>query len=57
MYITARLVQHFSRVETRDPRPWEECLGISCCSKHGVQVALIRDGEKTNLLKSARTSC
>ena len=39
-YTIVRLMQSFNRVESRDSGPWEESLGLNCCSKNGVRVAL-----------------
>lgn len=39
-YTTARLVQEFCRIESRDNRPWEELLTITVASRNGTMVAL-----------------
>ncbi|KAL3419543.1 n-alkane-inducible cytochrome p450 [Phlyctema vagabunda] len=39
-YCTIRLLQSFSRLESRDTLPWEESLTITVCSANGVQVCL-----------------
>lgn len=39
-YAVVRLLQTFSRIENRDPRPWVEGLGITLCSGEGTHVAL-----------------
>jgi cytochrome P450 len=39
-YVTVRLVQEFSRIESRDPGPWMEGLTLTCASKNGVKVGL-----------------
>jgi cytochrome P450 len=39
-YTTARLVQMFSKMESRDPEPWREGLAIACCSLNGVKFGL-----------------
>lgn len=39
-YVTVRLVQEFSNIESRDPRPWQEGLTLTCCSLNGVKVGL-----------------
>jgi cytochrome P450 len=39
-YVTVRLVQEFSKIESRDPGPWEEGLTLTCCSLNGVKVGL-----------------
>ncbi|PYI00297.1 cytochrome protein [Aspergillus sclerotiicarbonarius CBS 121057] len=37
-YTTVRLAQRFERLESRDPRPYEEELTITLASRHGAQV-------------------
>jgi cytochrome P450 len=39
-YVVCRLVQRFERVESCDPGPWEEGLGITCSTKNGTWVRL-----------------
>jgi cytochrome P450 len=39
-YVTVRLVQEFSKIESRDPGPWEESVTLTLCSRNGVQVSL-----------------
>ncbi|KAL5115066.1 hypothetical protein ACEQ8H_007041 [Pleosporales sp. CAS-2024a] len=39
-YVTVRLVQEFSKMESRDSGPWVENLTLTVCSHNGVQVAL-----------------
>lgn len=39
-YVTVRLLQEFSRVESRDPNPWMENLSLTVCSWNGTKVAL-----------------
>ncbi|KAI9923720.1 hypothetical protein ASPWEDRAFT_32301 [Aspergillus wentii DTO 134E9] len=39
-YVTVRLVQQFSTLESRDPGPWEEGLTLTLCSKNGTRVSL-----------------
>ncbi|KAK1146814.1 hypothetical protein N8T08_002575 [Aspergillus melleus] len=39
-YVTVRLAQQFSVLESRDPRPWEESLTLTLCSRNGTQVAV-----------------
>ncbi|PSN61795.1 cytochrome P450 52A12 [Corynespora cassiicola Philippines] len=39
-YITLRLVQEFSAMESRDPGPWQEGLSLTCCSFNGTKVGL-----------------
>ncbi|KAJ5968855.1 cytochrome P450 [Penicillium viridicatum] len=40
-YVLVRLVQVFSRLESRDPGPWEESLALTLCSRNGTRVGLI----------------
>jgi cytochrome P450 len=40
-YVTLRMVQEFSRLESRDNRPWCEGITLTLCSGHGTQVACI----------------
>ncbi|MCJ1307161.1 hypothetical protein MMC25_000807 [Agyrium rufum] len=40
-YMIIRLMQKFANLESRDDRPWEECLKLSVRSKHGVKVGLL----------------
>lgn len=39
-YTTVRLMQEFTKIESRDDRPWRELLTLTCASGHGAQVAL-----------------
>ncbi|PYH91121.1 cytochrome P450 alkane hydroxylase [Aspergillus ellipticus CBS 707.79] len=39
-YVTVRLAQRFSVLESRDPGPWEEALTLTLCSKNGTRVGL-----------------
>lgn len=39
-YVTARLAQRFSQLESRDPGPWEESLTLTLCSRNGTRVSL-----------------
>ncbi|PYH44630.1 cytochrome P450 [Aspergillus saccharolyticus JOP 1030-1] len=39
-YVTTRLAQKFSTLESRDPGPWEESLTLTCCSRNGTKVGL-----------------
>ncbi len=41
-YVTARLLQEFGAVETRDPRPWEEEFNMIMPSGNGTEVAVWR---------------
>ncbi|KAL3479517.1 cytochrome P450 [Aspergillus californicus] len=39
-YSTVRMLQHYGRVEDRNVEPWQEKLGLTCTSRHGVLVGL-----------------
>lgn len=39
-YVTVRLVQEFSKIESRDPEPWIEGLTLTLCSYNGVKVGV-----------------
>lgn len=39
-YLTARLVQEFPRIESRDSEPWREQLTLTCTGLGGCKVAL-----------------
>jgi hypothetical protein len=41
-YTTIRLMQEFSKIESRDDRPWKELLTLTCASGVGAKVALSR---------------
>ena len=41
LYTAVRLLQEFSAIESRDPRPWTENVGATVCSANGVQVAMV----------------
>jgi len=40
-YVTARLVQTFSKLESRDSEPWSESITLTLCSANGTKVACI----------------
>ena len=40
-YVIARLTQEFSRIESRDKRPWTEAWRIGPHSKYGCKVVMI----------------
>jgi cytochrome P450 len=42
-YTIIRLLQEFSKIESRDPGQWEEGLGMTCASFNGVKVGLIEN--------------
>jgi hypothetical protein len=43
-YLTVRLLQHFRRIESRDPRPFVENMeGVILTSDHGVLVGLFAE--------------
>ncbi|KAI4244140.1 MAG: hypothetical protein L6R40_003124 [Gallowayella cf. fulva] len=37
-YVSVRLLQSFSKIQSRDPEPWHEELTISCSSQNGTQL-------------------
>ncbi|RDK38551.1 cytochrome P450 [Aspergillus phoenicis ATCC 13157] len=39
-YVTVRLAQQFSTLESRDSGPWEEALTLTLCSRNGTKVCL-----------------
>lgn len=39
-YLTVRLAQEFQKLESRDPRPWEESVGFALCPRNGIKVCL-----------------
>lgn len=39
-YVTVRMVQAFASIESRDPEPWTDCVGMTLSSKNGVKVGL-----------------
>lgn len=39
-YLTVRLLQSISRIESRDDRPFEESLRVTLTNSHGVMVGL-----------------
>ncbi|GKZ32060.1 hypothetical protein AbraIFM66950_001169 [Aspergillus brasiliensis] len=41
-YVTVRLAQQFSTLESRDSGPWEEALTLTLCSRNGTKVCLKR---------------
>lgn len=41
-YTTARMMQNFRTIESRDPEPWVEFLTLTCTSRHGAKVVLGR---------------
>jgi hypothetical protein len=41
-YTAVRLIQEFTRIESRDSRPWTENVGGTVTSEYGVQVAMMR---------------
>ncbi|GFN17139.1 hypothetical protein AtubIFM55763_002968 [Aspergillus tubingensis] len=40
-YVLVRMVQEFRGLESRDPGPWVEGLGLTLCSRNGARVGLI----------------
>jgi hypothetical protein len=41
-YVTARMVQIFRQMESKDNREWRERFGVNLSSENGVKVALTR---------------
>ncbi|KAK7978423.1 cytochrome P450 [Apiospora saccharicola] len=41
-YVTIRLVQEFERIESRDPGPWVESIGLTVCPRNGTKVGMYR---------------
>ncbi|KAK7920096.1 cytochrome P450 [Apiospora marii] len=41
-YVTIRLVQEFEHIESRDPGPWVESIGLTVSPKNGTKVGLYR---------------
>jgi len=39
-YVSVRLLQEFSKIESRDDQPWTESLSLTVCSWNGTKVAL-----------------
>lgn len=39
-YTTVRLMQKFAKVESRDDRPWTECITLTACNLNGTKVLL-----------------
>ncbi|MCJ1396047.1 hypothetical protein MMC18_008934 [Xylographa bjoerkii] len=39
-YMTVRLMQEFSMLESRDPEPWREKMGVTCTGSGGCKVVL-----------------
>ena len=39
-YVTVRLLQEYSSLESRDPEPWRENFSMTCTSLGGCKVAL-----------------
>ena len=40
-YTIIRLAQEFESIESRDPAPWTEAIGVICTSANGAKVAMI----------------
>ncbi|KAH8894340.1 cytochrome P450 [Thozetella sp. PMI_491] len=43
LFVVARFAQEFSSIESRDPRPWTENLGVTVCLNNGTLVSLTSD--------------
>ncbi|KAK8134989.1 hypothetical protein PG984_007001 [Apiospora sp. TS-2023a] len=41
-YVTIRLVQEFERIESREPGPWVESIGLTVCPRNGTKVGMYR---------------
>jgi cytochrome P450 len=41
-YVSVRLLQEFSKVESRDPEEWAESLTLTLCSYNGTKVSLTK---------------
>ena len=41
-YVSVRLLQEFSKVESRDPDEWAESLTLTLCSYNGTKVSLTK---------------
>ena len=39
-YTITRVMQHFEKIENRDPNPWTEDLGLTLATANGTKVAL-----------------
>ena len=39
-YATVRVMQEFTSIESRDPEPWRESLGVTCTSANGAKVSM-----------------
>ena len=39
-FVLAKLAQRYSRIESRDDRPWAGKLGLTCANENGCQVGL-----------------
>ncbi|KAJ9644295.1 hypothetical protein H2204_001646 [Knufia peltigerae] len=39
-YVLVRMVQKLAAIQTADPRPWEESLTLTLCSRNGVKLRL-----------------
>lgn len=39
-FVTVRVLQEFSRIGTKEVRPWAEHLSLTCCVEGGVNVTL-----------------
>lgn len=46
-FVAVRMLQSFSEINPRDPRPWTEKVGLNLSNKNGVVVELVRDREAT----------
>lgn len=42
-YVVVRLAQTFDRIDSRDPNPWTEGLGLTTVNLNGAKVALVKE--------------
>lgn len=41
-YVMTRLLQHFTKIEPRDDKPWAELMTLTMAIRNGVKVGLYR---------------
>jgi cytochrome P450 len=41
-YVSVRLLQEFSKIESKDPEDWAESLTLTLCSYNGTKVSLTK---------------
>lgn len=47
-YITVRVMQQFSRIESQDPRPWAELFRMTVENRNGVKVKFVPTREQVS---------